>query len=106
MMSAPRHAENQPLHKFCVSDVRVSKKKKPFNTAVYLKMVIFSIDMGYHMSFPKEIDAITTQPAQESGTEASAPAPTPPRPEPKTDQQTQEFQYNTQYSLAGGTFSS
>ncbi|XP_077067101.1 formin-binding protein 4 [Siphateles boraxobius] len=54
-------------------------------------------------NFMAEIDAITTQPAQtpESGTEASAPAPTPPRPEPKTDQQTQEFQYNTQYSLAG-----
>lgn len=64
--------------------------------------------MVYHLSSPKEIDAITTQPAQtsESGTEASAPAPTPPRPEPKTDQQTQEFQYNTQYSLAGGTFCS
>ncbi|XP_016145802.1 formin-binding protein 4-like [Sinocyclocheilus grahami] len=65
---------------------------------------------GCHVSFLKEIDAITTQPTQtsESGTEPSAPAPTPPRPEPKTDQQThdqngpaQEFQYNTQYSLAG-----
>uniref|UniRef100_A0A8C1QBK3 Formin binding protein 4 n=1 Tax=Cyprinus carpio TaxID=7962 RepID=A0A8C1QBK3_CYPCA len=61
-------------------------------------------------NFMAEIDAITTQPTQtsESGTEPSAPAPTPPRPEPKTDQQTpdqngpaQEFQYNTQYSLAG-----
>ncbi|XP_067293343.1 formin-binding protein 4 [Pseudorasbora parva] len=54
-------------------------------------------------NFMAEIDAITTQPAQadESGTEPSAPAPTPPRPEPKTDQQTQEFQYDTQYSLAG-----
>lgn len=71
--------------------------------------------MGYRISSPKEIDAITTQPTQttESETEPSAPAPTPPRPEPKTDQQThaqngpaQEFQYNTQYSLAGGEFSS
>ncbi|KAL1247625.1 hypothetical protein QQF64_023001 [Cirrhinus molitorella] len=61
-------------------------------------------------NFMAEIDAITTQPTQttESETEPSAPAPTPPRPEPKTDQQThaqngpaQEFQYNTQYSLAG-----
>ncbi|XP_051545383.1 formin-binding protein 4-like [Myxocyprinus asiaticus] len=61
-------------------------------------------------NFMAEIDAITTQPTQtdESGSESSAPAPTPPRPEPKTDQQahaqnrsTQEFQYNTQYSLAG-----
>uniref|UniRef100_A0A9J7YFC8 Formin binding protein 4 n=2 Tax=Cyprinus carpio TaxID=7962 RepID=A0A9J7YFC8_CYPCA len=61
-------------------------------------------------NFMAEIDAITTQPTQtsESGTEQSAPAPTPPRPEPKTDQQThdqngptQEFQYDTQYSLAG-----
>lgn len=60
------------------------------------------------MCSPKEIDAITTQPDQttESGTEPSAPAPTPPRPEPKTDQQTQEFQYDTQYSLAGGEFCS
>uniref|UniRef100_A0A671QCS5 Formin-binding protein 4-like n=1 Tax=Sinocyclocheilus anshuiensis TaxID=1608454 RepID=A0A671QCS5_9TELE len=61
-------------------------------------------------NFMAEIDAITTQPTQtsECETEPSAPAPTPPRPEPKTDQQThdqngpaQEFQYNTQYSLAG-----
>ncbi|XP_051979232.1 formin-binding protein 4-like isoform X1 [Xyrauchen texanus] len=61
-------------------------------------------------NFMAEIDAITTQPTEtnESGTELSAPAPTPPRPEPKMDQQghdqnnpTQEFQYNTQYSLAG-----
>ncbi|XP_016423775.1 formin-binding protein 4-like [Sinocyclocheilus rhinocerous] len=61
-------------------------------------------------NFMAEIDAITTQPTHttESETEPSAPAPTPPRPEPKTDQQThdqngpaQEFQYNTQYSLAG-----
>lgn len=57
-------------------------------------------------NFMAEIDAITTQP-NESETEVSAPAPTPPRPEPKIDQQTaqngptQEFQYNTQYSLAG-----
>lgn len=67
------------------------------------------------MSSLKEIDAITTQPTQtsESGTEPSAPAPTPPRPEPKPDQQThdqngpaQEFQYDTQYSLAGGELSS
>lgn len=60
----------------------------------------------------QEIDAITTQPVQTDDTtkgETSAPAPTPPRPEPKTEQQTyaqngsiQEFQYNTQYSLAGG----
>ncbi|XP_026094894.1 formin-binding protein 4-like [Carassius auratus] len=61
-------------------------------------------------NFMAEIDAITTQPTQtsESETELSAPAPTPPRPEPKPDQQThdqngpaQEFQYDTQYSLAG-----
>lgn len=60
----------------------------------------------------QEIDAITTQPVQTDDPikdESSAPAPTPPRPEPKTEQQTyaqngsaQEFQYNTQYSLAGG----
>lgn len=60
----------------------------------------------------QEIDAITTQPVQNDDAikeEPSAPAPTPPRPEPKTEQQTysqngsaQEFQYNTQYSLAGG----
>uniref|UniRef100_A0A8B9HMQ7 WW domain-containing protein n=1 Tax=Astyanax mexicanus TaxID=7994 RepID=A0A8B9HMQ7_ASTMX len=55
-----------------------------------------------------EIDAITTQPAQAEDSVPSAPAPTPPRPEPKTEQQAhvqngsaQEFQYNTQYSLAG-----
>lgn len=57
-------------------------------------------------NFMAEIDAITTQPTDESGTEPSAPVPTPPRPEPKTDPQAQngpaqEFQYNTQYSLAG-----
>ncbi|XP_073724878.1 formin-binding protein 4 isoform X2 [Misgurnus anguillicaudatus] len=57
-------------------------------------------------NFMAEIDAITTQP-NESETEVNAPAPTPPRPEPKLDQQTaqngptQEFQYDTQYSLAG-----
>ncbi|XP_049330537.1 formin-binding protein 4 isoform X2 [Astyanax mexicanus] len=59
-------------------------------------------------SFMAEIDAITTQPAQAEDSVPSAPAPTPPRPEPKTEQQAhvqngsaQEFQYNTQYSLAG-----
>ncbi|XP_060742180.1 formin-binding protein 4 isoform X2 [Tachysurus vachellii] len=62
-------------------------------------------------SFMAEIDAITTQPAQTDDTtkeEPIAPAPTPPRPEPKTEQHSysqngsaQEFQYNTQYSLAG-----
>lgn len=60
----------------------------------------------------QEIDAITTQPAQTDDAtkeEPIAPAPTPPRPEPKTEQHSysqngsaQEFQYNTQYSLAGG----
>lgn len=62
-------------------------------------------------SFMAEIDAITTPPVQTNDTtkeELNAPAPTPPRPEPKTEQQpysqngsAQEFQYNTQYSLAG-----
>ncbi|KAI5627067.1 formin-binding protein 4, partial [Silurus asotus] len=62
-------------------------------------------------SFMAEIDAITTQPVQPDDAtkeEPSAPAPTPPRPEPKTELHTyaqngstQEFQYNTQYSLAG-----
>ncbi|XP_072527614.1 formin-binding protein 4 isoform X2 [Salminus brasiliensis] len=59
-------------------------------------------------SFMAEIDAITTQPAQAEDSVPSVPAPTPPRPEPKSEQQTpvqngsaQEFQYNTQYSLAG-----
>ncbi|XP_026874173.1 formin-binding protein 4 isoform X1 [Electrophorus electricus] len=61
-------------------------------------------------SFMAEIDAITTQPAQadDATRVSSAPVPTPPRPEPKTEQHThnqngsaQEFQYNTQYSLAG-----
>ncbi|XP_036432065.1 formin-binding protein 4 isoform X2 [Colossoma macropomum] len=59
-------------------------------------------------SFMAEIDAITTQPPQTDDSTPSAPAPTPPRPEPKIEPQahvqngsTQEFQYNTQYSLAG-----
>ncbi|KAK3558422.1 hypothetical protein QTP86_018020 [Hemibagrus guttatus] len=62
-------------------------------------------------SFMAEIDAITTQPVQTDDTtkeEPNVPAPTPPRPEPKTEQNSyaqngsaQEFQYNTQYSLAG-----
>lgn len=62
-------------------------------------------------NFMAEIDAITTQPVPTDDTlkeEPNAPAPTPPRPEPKTEQHTysqngssQEFQYNTQYSLAG-----
>ncbi|KAI4874960.1 hypothetical protein NFI96_032974 [Prochilodus magdalenae] len=59
-------------------------------------------------SFMAEIDAITTQPVQTDDSTPSVPAPTPPRPEPKTEPQThvqngsaQEFQYNTQYSLAG-----
>lgn len=60
----------------------------------------------------QEIDAITTQPVQTDDTtkeEPNVPPPTPPRPEPKTEQHsyvqngsTQVFQYNTQYSLAGG----
>lgn len=63
--------------------------------------------------FPlQEIDAITTQPAAD---DAAAPASVsnanPPRPEVKAqqqsaldghDQQSTEFEYNTQYSLAGG----
>lgn len=63
-------------------------------------------------NFMAEIDAITTQPGSEEATpDTSAPAPTPPRPEPKSqqlsevgqDQQStvEEFQYNTQCSLAG-----
>ncbi|XP_066523259.1 formin-binding protein 4 [Hoplias malabaricus] len=59
-------------------------------------------------SFMAEIDAITTQPTQTDDPTPCVPAPTPPRPEPKAEQQThvqngsaQEFQYNTQYSLAG-----
>ncbi|KAF4081405.1 hypothetical protein AMELA_G00160950 [Ameiurus melas] len=62
-------------------------------------------------NFMAEIDAITTQPVPTDDAtkeEPNAPAPTPPRPEPKTEQHTysqngssQEFQYNTQYSLAG-----
>ncbi len=81
----------------------------------FIQKSVCIFDTDYQISFLKEIDAITTQPTQtsESGTEPSAPAPTPPRPEPKPDQQThdqngpaQEFQYNTQYSLAGGELSS
>lgn len=62
----------------------------------------------------QEIDAITTQPSTD---EAAAPVSvsnaTPPRPEVKMpqqhsqdghDQQSTEFEYNTQYSLAGGNF--
>ncbi|XP_039610156.1 formin-binding protein 4-like [Polypterus senegalus] len=71
-------------------------------------------------SFLAEIDAITTQPAQPPGEPATAswaPPPTPPRPEPKDQQHPPnhatfqngevsavagiEFQYDTQYSLAG-----
>lgn len=87
-----------------------SPDKTAFTTQILLR--ILYIDVGHHVFFPQEIDAITTQPTQtnESETGATAPAPTPPRPEPKIDQQsaqnrpTQEFQYNTQYSIAGGEF--
>ena len=60
----------------------------------------------------QEIDAITTQHHQTDDSTPSAPAPSPSCPELKTEPQahvqngsTQEFQYNTQYSLAGGGFS-
>ncbi|XP_062848555.1 formin-binding protein 4 [Trichomycterus rosablanca] len=62
-------------------------------------------------SFMAEIDAITTQPGQADDSakeDNSASEPTPLHPEPKTEQQTtaqngsaREFQYDTQYSLAG-----
>ncbi|KPP68513.1 formin-binding protein 4-like [Scleropages formosus] len=63
-------------------------------------------------NFMAEIDAITMQPAQSSEEQPTAnpPAPTPPRPDPKDHQHATseqlgagaEFQYDTQYSLAGG----
>ncbi|XP_056137617.1 formin-binding protein 4 isoform X2 [Lampris incognitus] len=63
-------------------------------------------------NFMAEIDAITTQPtSDEPACQPSLPTSTPPRPEPSgqqpsTEEQAQqtagtEFQYNTQYSLAG-----
>ncbi|XP_018598917.1 formin-binding protein 4 isoform X2 [Scleropages formosus] len=62
-------------------------------------------------NFMAEIDAITMQPAQSSEEQPTAnpPAPTPPRPDPKDHQHATseqlgagaEFQYDTQYSLAG-----
>nr|XP_020469405.1 formin-binding protein 4 isoform X2 [Monopterus albus] len=62
-------------------------------------------------SFMAEIDAITTQPSSEDTTShPSVPTTTPPRPEVNTqqsatgegqNQQSTEFEYNTQYSLAG-----
>lgn len=60
----------------------------------------------------QEIDAITTQPSSDDApTHQSVPSATPPKPEVNTQQpaagegQTQQgtdFEYNTQYSLAGG----
>ncbi len=60
----------------------------------------------------QEIDAITTQPSLDDGaSHSSVPTTEPPRPEVNTqqsaasehqNQQGTEFEYNTQYSLAGG----
>ncbi|XP_058502310.1 formin-binding protein 4 isoform X2 [Solea solea] len=61
-------------------------------------------------NFMAEIDAITTQPSSDGTTsQPSVPTPTPPRPEGDNQQpsasdgqnQTTDFEYNTQYSLAG-----
>uniref|UniRef100_A0A3Q3L839 Formin binding protein 4 n=1 Tax=Labrus bergylta TaxID=56723 RepID=A0A3Q3L839_9LABR len=62
-------------------------------------------------SFMAEIDAITTQPSSEDpASHPSVPTPTPPRPDDTQppaanedqNQQSTDFEYNTQYSLAGG----
>ncbi|KAM7003273.1 LOW QUALITY PROTEIN: formin-binding protein 4 [Tautogolabrus adspersus] len=61
-------------------------------------------------SFMAEIDAITTQPSSEDpASQPSVPTPTPPRPDDTQqpaanedqNQQSTDFEYNTQYSLAG-----
>ncbi|XP_034391084.1 formin-binding protein 4 isoform X2 [Cyclopterus lumpus] len=61
-------------------------------------------------NFMAEIDAITTQPNSDDTAQPSAPTTIPPRPEVDTqqpaasgdqNQQSTEFEYNTQYSLAG-----
>ncbi|KAM7414227.1 hypothetical protein PAMA_019175 [Pampus argenteus] len=62
-------------------------------------------------NFMAEIDAITTQPSSDDvATQPSAPASAPPKPEANTqqpaagegpNQQNTEFEYNTEYSLAG-----
>ncbi|XP_028263593.1 formin-binding protein 4 isoform X2 [Parambassis ranga] len=61
-------------------------------------------------NFMAEIDAITTQPASEDGSHPSVPNPTSPKPavnsqQPaageRQNQQSTDFEYNTQYSLAG-----
>ncbi|XP_056273427.1 formin-binding protein 4 isoform X2 [Pseudoliparis swirei] len=61
-------------------------------------------------NFMAEIDAITTQPNSDDAAEPSAPTANPPRPEVDAqqpsasadqNQQGTEFEYNTQYSLAG-----
>ncbi|KAL4622893.1 formin-binding protein 4 isoform X2 [Arapaima gigas] len=61
-------------------------------------------------NFMAEIDAITMQPGPQTDEQPSAnpPAPTPPQPDPRDHQQASEqvgsgaeFQYDTQYSLAG-----
>ncbi|XP_068459222.1 formin-binding protein 4 isoform X2 [Clinocottus analis] len=61
-------------------------------------------------NFMAEIDAITTQPNSDDTSQPSAPNTTPPRPAVDTqqpaagadqNQQSAEFEYNTQYSLAG-----
>ncbi|XP_054475577.1 formin-binding protein 4 isoform X1 [Anoplopoma fimbria] len=61
-------------------------------------------------NFMAEIDAITTQPNTDDAAQPSVPTTTPPRPEVDTqqpaasadqNQQGTQFEYNTQYSLAG-----
>ncbi len=59
------------------------------------------------LPLPQEIDAITTQPSSDdAASHSSVPTANPPRPEvTASDQQNQqgtEFEYDTQYSLAGG----
>lgn len=61
---------------------------------------------------PQEIDAITTQPStDDAASHSSVPTTAPPRPEvnaqqpaasEEQNQQSTEFEYNTEYSLAGG----
>lgn len=73
---------------------------------LFLVKILISIVFFFS---PQEIDAITTQPSSDDATShPSGLITTPPKPEvtPAANegqgQQSTEFEYNTQYSLAGG----
>lgn len=90
----------------------VGKCLKDSGSFLVLKHVFGKTLIMSFLPHPQEIDAITTQPSAENvTTHPSTPASAPPKPDTNTqqsatgegqNQQSTEFEYNTQDSLAGG----